>query len=110
VNSARIVSKGSDTNFDAHLGIAKDRDAKTSPYRLMVRHPPSELAGHFGSRPQNGAVRLWHVIRVDVRDIFPVKTDGVQHRRHIVESLVDFCFNGAPSQELEPVFEADFQP
>jgi hypothetical protein len=84
---ALIVPKGGDANFDAHLGIAKRRHAGTSPYRLMVRHSPPELTGHFGSRRQDGAVRFRRVIRVDMGDVPPVKTDSVQHERHIVESF-----------------------
>ena len=56
------IREGGHANFHAHLGIAKDRHAETSPYGLMVRHSPPELTTHFGSRRQNRTVRFWHMV------------------------------------------------
>ena len=57
-----IVPEGGHANFDAHVRIAKDRDAETGPYRFAVRHSQPELAAHFSGRRQNGAVGLRQMI------------------------------------------------
>lgn len=56
------LPKGRHANFDSHFGVTEDRHAETGPKGFVIGHPASELAAHFGSRGQNGAIRLWQVI------------------------------------------------
>src|SRR6516162_4577977 len=95
------IPEGGHADFNAHLGIAKDRHAETSPYGLMVRHSQPELTAHFGSRRQNRAVRLWHVVRIHVSNVLPAKTSSIQHKPHVVEGLINLCFDGSPSREFK---------